>query len=661
MSPPYTQVLHNHALGGAAITTATVTVPADAWIVVRLGGITNNGATVTCTGTGLSFSTPAGASSQSVGWAGYDQYVRFFVAQAGGGGFSNTLTFDGSGADHIIYTQWEVGYFDDADISGFANGVGDDFASDASTKTLTFPSTPAATSTLLAGWLTVQTGGVDNFTAKSSPAWTVDSNEGQFSGGVGSAFQSQSYEGTDTDSQATPGASYGTQNAAALEVQASGGPPTSFSYYRAITIDHTKCGSGNSTDFPALFYGTYTWAKTVGNGGRVESANGYDLRPYADNTASTALDFQLVSYDGSTGAVEMYVKVPTLNASSDTVFYMFMGDSGITTDGSSTATWSANFDSVWHLGVNTSLSLADSTANAHTLTNNGSVGAAAAKIGYGMTNNASNKYLTNASAGVYTSGAFTISHWLLLNSFNSGVGGQGPVTFFKGPYQEYGYYTQINSDGHISFFTNQASAIQETTTAASAVGTGTQTHIAYVRSGSSVLIYVNGSDATSSAASHTNPASSVDDFAIGGYTAHESTVRVDGLIDEFRIASVARNADWIISEYNNESNPSTFYSVGTETAVGGGDVTVLPTGFNLVMSEGTFTTENDITLVGITGYEFTMSLGTPSVTTVSSDATVHPTGYGLVMSLGSVVVNINNAGSGNTTDKWFFGPAGWFE
>jgi hypothetical protein len=33
-----------------------------------------------------------------------------------------------------------------------------------------------------------------------------------------------------------------------------------------------------------------------------------------------------------------------------------------------------------------------------------------------------------------------------------------------------------------------------------------------------------------------------------------------------RVATSSRNASWIYTEYNNQSSPSTFYSVGSEVA-----------------------------------------------------------------------------------------------
>ncbi len=35
-----------------------------------------------------------------------------------------------------------------------------------------------------------------------------------------------------------------------------------------------------------------------------------------------------------------------------------------------------------------------------------------------------------------------------------------------------------------------------------------------------------------------------------------------GNLDEIRVSNIARSADWIAAEYNNQKNPSTFYSIG---------------------------------------------------------------------------------------------------
>ena len=42
----------------------------------------------------------------------------------------------------------------------------------------------------------------------------------------------------------------------------------------------------------------------------------------------------------------------------------------------------------------------------------------------------------------------------------------------------------------------------------------------------------------------------------------------EGDLDEVRISNVARSANWILTEYRNQSAPASFYAVGGETAAG---------------------------------------------------------------------------------------------
>jgi hypothetical protein len=83
------------------------------------------------------------------------------------------------------------------------------------------------------------------------------------------------------------------------------------------------------------------------------------------------------------------------------------------------------------------------------------------------------------------------------------------------------------------------------------------------------FIYVNGvqnaADLTDAGSNGTDGANA----SIGGETASsgETGLRFEGLLDEIRVANVARSADWLLTEFNNQNNPSGFYSVGTEEAL----------------------------------------------------------------------------------------------
>jgi hypothetical protein len=86
-----------------------------------------------------------------------------------------------------------------------------------------------------------------------------------------------------------------------------------------------------------------------------------------------------------------------------------------------------------------------------------------------------------------------------------------------------------------------------------------------------------------------------------------------GMIDEVRVSSTARSADWITAEYNNQSSPSTFYSVGSASGGGGG---VSLAAVNLSPLSGSVGTS-----VTITGSAFGSTQGSSTVTFNGTTAT----------------------------------------
>ena len=68
-----------------------------------------------------------------------------------------------------------------------------------------------------------------------------------------------------------------------------------------------------------------------------------------------------------------------------------------------------------------------------------------------------------------------------------------------------------------------------------------------------------------------NDSASTNKGQIGGREA--SGTWADCKIDEVQIADVVRSDDWITTEFNTQSDPSTFYSIGVELTPGGGGPT----------------------------------------------------------------------------------------
>jgi len=323
----------------------------------------------------------------------------------------------------------------------------------------------------------------------------------------------------------------------------SSGPP----YHRSITIPYGNCGSANSTNFTVLISGTYTFLKSYPTG-EVENASGYDVWFTSDAAGTTFLSWETVSWNGTTGTVEYWVKVPTLYSSAsavDTVIYIWTGDATKTTyqGGSTGAAYDSNFMGVWHYPNGTTLSLADSTSNARNGTMVGTMSAVTGKIdGAASTGYPTAGYQNNGvSYTIFSTVTPTVSCWVKLDSTTGyqtvAVTGSANGVWINGGKMD--YYTVSDHNANTS------------------VGTGSWVHIAMTHDGSNIRFYYNGAtDGVIALAAFTM---NVDRSFKDSGTAN--TIR--GAMDELRISNAIRSASWILAEYNNQNSPSTFYSISS--------------------------------------------------------------------------------------------------
>ena len=155
--------------------------------------------------------------------------------------------------------------------------------------------------------------------------------------------------------------------------------------------------------------------KTVANGGHVANANGYDIGFYADFVGTIKLKWEVEKYDGTTGNLIAWVKIPSVSSSSDTVFYLIYGDSSINTDQSDPAnTWDSNFKAAYHLREATGSTSKDSTSDGYDCTPTGNPTQGTGKIKSALTFNGSTRYTssTNPSGlNFERSDPFPVSYW----------------------------------------------------------------------------------------------------------------------------------------------------------------------------------------------------------------------------------------------------------
>ena len=166
----------------------------------------------------------------------------------------------------------------------------------------------------------------------------------------------------------------------------------------------------------------------------------------------------------------------------------------------------------------------------------------------------SSKYIDLGQNFNFTSENFSISQWIYLDSFDTiNNAGQGPIPFFKGDFQQMGYYSQILSDGGIVLFTNQGGARQFSVTSAGILTTSAWYNLSCVRNGSSVRLYINGIDKTSTVGTHNNPGSSNQSFKINYYKG-DYLISGQMKISQFLIYNRALTQQEIQQNYNATKN-----------------------------------------------------------------------------------------------------------
>jgi len=102
---------------------------------------------------------------------------------------------------------------------------------------------------------------------------------------------------------------------------------------------------------------------------------------------------------------------------------------------------------------------------------------------------------------------------------------------------------------------------------ANSIAPNTWYHVAGFRSGASLSIYIDGVSQTLSNPYSNGPLGTMKSAAsvayIGRHAYGGNEDYFNGLIDEARVSNMARSADWIKTEYNNQSSPASFYAIGS--------------------------------------------------------------------------------------------------
>ncbi len=150
---------------------------------------------------------------------------------------------------------------------------------------------------------------------------------------------------------------------------------------------------------------------------------------------------------------------------------------------------------------------------------------------------------------LFTDQNFTIESWINPARLN-GADVTNYEIFGNESYNNYGILFRMNingTPGNLIFRTSQSGAVQQTVSRQITVA-NTWYHVAAVRNGSSVRIYINGIDSTISAGNHINPVISNTVARISGGQSF------NGKMDEVKIYPYARTTNQIKLDYNSRGS-----------------------------------------------------------------------------------------------------------
>ncbi len=338
---------------------------------------------------------------------------------------------------------------------------------------------------------------------------------------------------------------------------------TSWAYRTKVTIDHNKVASTTSTlltNFPTLINTTIAALKDTSNSGHVGQSDGGDIL-FTSSDGVTKLNHEIEKYTPGTGELIAWVQVPTISTSTNTEIYMYYGNATVADQWNVAATWDSNFKGVWHLDeTGTNPVVYDSTTNGENSTAQTWTPTIGPIGGAGLFNGTTQQIVIPDNALPDTTATRTMSAWVHKTSLSSGDKGI------------MGYGTNTSYEASALFVRGNNGGIQGCAGISNWNDWGAQSSFSVCDShwhlvvgtmnSGTMTLYVDG-EFMSTVNTAFNTVKTGNAYIGNNGTAGQY---FSGSVDEVRVSSIDRSADWIKTEYNNQSSPSTFYSVASENS-----------------------------------------------------------------------------------------------
>ena len=342
----------------------------------------------------------------------------------------------------------------------------------------------------------------------------------------------------------------------------------SWAYRKEITIDNTKV-TATLAYFPVLI-------SLASDSDLASDAQGDgDDILFTDSDGTTKLSHEIEKFDGGTGELVAWVKVPSLSSSADTIIYMYYGNGGAGDQQNATNAWDSNYKMVQHLQETTggANAIEDSTANTnHGTDNNTPTLGATGQIDGAISFDGTDDYIDithHSSIDFNVGDSFTVEVWAKIT--DKGQSGTSNYQYFvdkraSGWNKGYQLYSEDNNYARF-LVTDDTGSVYLTDDAS--LADGNWHYVVGVRDVSldKLKLYLDGTEATDNITDTTTSSLfNNENLNLGRVKSDIGNREVKGLIDEVRISNTLRSSDWVSTSYNNQDSPSGFYGVGSEEA-----------------------------------------------------------------------------------------------
>lgn len=414
--------------------------------------------------------------------------------------------------------------------------------------------------------------------------------------------------------------------------------------YCPLTPDAASGGSALS-NFPALITAA-ALPSDIFDSTNGAQTDGGDIRFSSDSAGTTELAFEIVEWDKAGNSAQIWVKIPSLSASSPSDIYIWWKPQTGTLTGYSpggtygrSAVWSGEVG-VYHLdeasgdAVNAATGGEAARGGTRTYSQAGQIGDAV--------DFSSGGWFTAANSSAYNvGGAMHLSAWFETSSQQSGKA-MVALEPSQTDYRALLYLT--NNSATVAVYLRVGGTVYSATYVKSS---GNYADSAWhkleldfdkTRSSERIQLWIDGVKQATATAANADVSTTTSTFSIGRwYSGNNYT----GLLDEVRLGASSLSAGWIETAYTMESAPGSWWVVGSVGTIGGGGASATPASASAAGAVGLLglTASSSITLAGVSA---TGSVGLLNVST-GANASITLSGVSASGSVGSVNITVSSA------------------